>query len=63
MQHKATPILVADGNFDASRNLDLFVKNSKHLPIEIQVFVSRKISEYRPEMNQPPSLLFDSSAV
>lgn len=59
MQHKATPILVADGNFDAGRNLDLFVQNSKHLPAEIQDFVSRKIGEYRPEMNQPPKPLLD----
>jgi hypothetical protein len=55
MQYKATPILMADGNFDAVRNVDLFLKNSKHLPAEILDFVSEKIKEYRPEMNDARS--------
>jgi hypothetical protein len=47
LQQKASPILVADGNFDAVRNIDLFLKNSQCLPAEILDFVNARFSEFR----------------
>ena len=47
MRYKATPILVADGSFDAPRVAGLFMADSKHLPADVVDFVNIKLREYR----------------
>lgn len=42
-----TPLLFADGAFDANRTIDLFTSLSAEMPPEIASFVLRKLSDYR----------------
>jgi len=42
-RYKATPILVADGHFDARRVADIFTASSRHIPPDIAQFVSLKL--------------------
>jgi hypothetical protein len=45
-RYKATPILVADGSFDAARVGGLFLDDSTYLPGDIVRFVTDKIDDY-----------------
>jgi hypothetical protein len=42
-RYKATPILVADGHFDARRVANIFTASSRHIPPDIVQFVSLKL--------------------
>lgn len=46
MHYKATPILVADGRFDAARVSALFEADSVGMPSELKNFIAEKISTY-----------------
>ena len=46
MYYKATPILVADGRFDAVRVSALFEADSVHMPIGLKKFIAEKINSY-----------------
>ena len=45
-QHKETPILVADGRFDANRVSDRFAGASAQMPPEIVGFVDTKLRQH-----------------
>jgi hypothetical protein len=45
-RHKRSPVLVADGRFDASAMTRRFLQISAALPPEITEFVSGKLAEY-----------------
>ena len=45
-RHKATPLLIADGYFDAKRVLELFRELSTHLPPKVVGFVTEKIKQH-----------------
>ena len=45
-KHKATPILVADGHFDANRITERFAQASVDLPNAITVFVRERLRRY-----------------
>ena len=45
-RHKATPILVADGYFDATRVLKEFRALSVSMPAQIAEFVAQKLKEH-----------------
>lgn len=49
MRYKGSPLLVADGKFDASEIAGRFLEASGNLPREIRDFVLAKIAEYRAE--------------
>jgi hypothetical protein len=42
-RHKATPILVADGNFDAKRILEEFRREARSLPPELAQLVEQRL--------------------
>ena len=44
--YKATPVLVADGLFDASKVLPLFIESSRSLPFGIRMFVLLHLPEF-----------------
>ena len=44
--HKATPILVADGNFDAPRVTELFHQESSELPSDVVELIIGKLREH-----------------
>ncbi len=52
MTFKRTPILVADGSFDASPVLRLFLTVRNALPEEILAFVGKRIRRYPEETTQ-----------
>ena len=49
-RHKATPILIPDGIFDAARVTEVFLQESAELPPEIVALVAGKLREH-PEEN------------
>ena len=46
LAHKRTPILVADGEFDASVVLERFLEAARAVPRDIVDFVSARLREY-----------------
>ena len=46
-QHKSTPILVADGEFDYSRITKSFIEASGEVPADLRSFVMRALERYR----------------
>lgn len=49
MRYKGSPLLVADGKFDASEIAGRFLEVSGDLPPEMRDFVLAKIAVYRPD--------------
>jgi hypothetical protein len=47
-RHKGSPVLVADGRFDAAMIMQRFLRISAALPADIKDFVSGKLTEYPP---------------
>lgn len=45
-RHKATPILIADGYFDAERVLNQFLELAANLPPELVRFVAERIKQH-----------------
>jgi hypothetical protein len=50
-RYKATPILVADGGFDAQRVGSVFLHHGTQLPADIVEFVMEKIRAYLPQIS------------
>lgn len=48
-RHKGTPILVADGAFDANRILEIFQAEAQSLPPEYATLISRKLRQLAEE--------------
>jgi hypothetical protein len=53
LRAKRTPILVADGVFDAKAVLERFLSMANNLPVEVATFVTNKLREY-PVASSPP---------
>jgi hypothetical protein len=45
-RYKATPILVADGHFDARKVTDLFRRESGEVPADLVEFIAAKLGDY-----------------
>jgi hypothetical protein len=45
-RYKGSPVLVADGRFDAALTMQRFLQISSAMPVEIRDFVSGKLIEY-----------------
>jgi hypothetical protein len=54
LRAKGTPILVADGVFDAKAVLGRFLSMANNLPVEVAAFVTDKLTQY-PGSEQPAS--------
>jgi hypothetical protein len=54
LTYKSTPILVANGNFNGKRVLELLLAHGAAVPAELRQFVASSIQEYAPGTGPTP---------